>query len=167
MRMERIWAPWRLEYITNEPPAEGCFFCNAWEARGEERAHLLLARGERAFVIVNRYPYNGGHIMVAPVRHIGEMQEVDAEEAAEIWRLAVVSKEVLETSMNAEGVNVGINQGLTAGAGVRDHLHVHLVPRWNGDTNFMPVLAETKVIPQGLESLWEQLRAAFVERGFA
>ncbi len=165
--MERIWAPWRLEYIRNDPPAEGCFLCRGWEARGEERAHLLLARGERAFVIVNRYPYNGGHIMVAPVRHVGEMQEVDAEEAAEIWRLAVVSKSVLEESMNAGGVNLGINQGRCAGAGVLDHLHVHLVPRWNGDTNFMPVLADAKVIPQGLESLWEQLRAAFVERGFA
>jgi ATP adenylyltransferase len=165
--METIWAPWRLEYITNDHPAGGCFLCNGWEARGEEKAHLVLARGERAFVQMNRYPYNGGHLLVAPACHVGEMQEVDAEAAAEIWRLSVVAKEVLEAVLKAQGVNVGLNQGRCAGAGVLDHLHVHVVPRWNGDTNFMPVLADVKVIPEGLESAWERLRAAFAERGFA
>lgn len=163
--MDTLWAPWRLEYVANEHPAEGCFLCAAWAARGEEATHLLLGRGARAFVMMNRYPYNGGHLMIAPVRHVGGMEEVDAEEAAEMWRLSVLAKEVLHASLQAGGVNVGINQGRCAGAGVLDHLHIHVVPRWSGDTNFMPVLADTKVIPQGLDSAWRQLRSAFSERG--
>jgi ATP adenylyltransferase len=165
--MTNLWAPWRLQYVTDTAPKEpGCFFCNAFAAGGDEKRHLLLARGERAFVLMNRYPYNNGHLMVAPVAHVGEVEAVDAVDAAEMWSLTVLAKNVLAESMRPDGFNVGINQGKCAGAGVLDHLHTHIVPRWEGDTNFMPVLADIKVMPQALEDAWEQLRPGFEARGY-
>ena len=136
---------------------EGCFFCNAWNAAGAEKDHLVLGRGERAFVMLNRYPYTNGHLMIAPAAHAGRMEDVDAETGAEIWRLAVLAKSALSRAMNPHGFNIGINQGRVAGAGVVDHLHVHVVPRWDGDNNFMPVLGDVRVIPQALEETWALL----------
>lgn len=160
--MQQLWAPWRLAYIQDTAPKQpGCFFCNAWKDEGNEIEHLLLHRGKSAFIMMNRFPYSVGHVMIAPVRHVGNMEEVNAAEAAEIWRLTVLAKKALTAAMKPEGFNVGINQGKCAGAGVLDHIHVHVVPRWNGDTNFMPVFSDTRVMPQALEACYEKLKPAF------
>ncbi len=163
--MKQIWAPWRLEYIQGIDKRQGCFLCDAWNNPDRDRENLVLGRGRLALVIVNRYPYNSSHLMVAPARHVGQMEEVSNDEAAEIWELATTCKLILHAVLHTEGTNIGINQGLCAGAGVRDHLHVHVVPRWEGDTNFMPVLAGIKVMPQALEACYNKLRPAFAEKG--
>jgi ATP adenylyltransferase len=146
--MERLWAPWRLEYIQGADEQEGCIFCRARDGSDEES--LVVRRGERAFVVLNRYPYAPGHLMVAPNRHEGEFGELDAEEAAEIHRLAASGLGALAQTMRPQGFNLGWNLGRIAGAGIIDHVHLHVVPRWAGDTNFMPVLADVKVLPEAL-----------------
>ena len=163
--MKQLWAPWRLEYIQNSEKREGCFLCDAWKEPGHDRENLVLARGKLASVIINRYPYNSSHLMVAPARHIGQIEEANPDEAAEIWGLITTCKLILHEILNTEGTNIGINQGLCAGAGVRDHLHVHVVPRWEGDTNFMPVIADVKVMPESLEACYDKLRPAFAQKG--
>ncbi len=157
--MKQLWAPWRMTYIggMDEKKREGCFFCNAWSGLGAEKEHLVLGRGEAAFVMLNRYPYTNGHLMIAPAAHTGEMEGVPDETGAEIWRLATLAKRALSEAMRPHGFNVGINQGRVAGAGVVDHLHVHIVPRWDGDNNFMPVFGDVRVIPQALEETWALL----------
>lgn len=160
--MERLWAPWRLQYVTDTAPKkEGCFLCNAWEEQNEDEAHLVLYRGKNAFIIMNRYPYNNGHIMIAPVRHFGDFTEPDESEILEMWQLTSFAKKVMCKTMSADGFNIGVNQGKCAGAGVLDHLHIHIVPRWNGDVNFMPVMADIKVMPQALNDCYKVLRAEF------
>ncbi len=162
--MQRLWAPWRLQYVTElQPKQEGCFFCNAFEDVGNEEEHLLLHRGERALIMLNRFPYNGGHIMVAPARHFGDFEEAEPEEILEIWRLVALSKAVVKRMLQAQGVNIGVNQGKCAGAGVLDHLHVHLVPRWEGDVNFMPVMTDIKIMPQALVECHKLLYPVFAE----
>ena len=162
--MEQLWAPWRMTYIgSSGEKKSGCFFCNAYQGQGEEAKHLLLARLDKCFIMMNRYPYSSGHLMVAPVRHIGVMEETDADEGKALWAGAVLAKKVLMRAFSPEGFNIGINQGRVAGAGVLDHLHVHVVPRWNGDVNFMPVFADVRVIPQALEDTWSILRPFFAE----
>lgn len=159
--MQNLWAPWRMQYIAGSGPKQpGCFFCNAWNAPGEEEAHLVVARGEACLTMLNRYPYSGGHLMVAPARHFGCMEEATPAEAAEMWRAVTQAKDTLARAMRPEGFNIGINQGKCAGAGVLDHLHIHVVPRWEGDTNFMPVMADVRVMPQALVETWKRLRAA-------
>lgn len=140
--------------------SEGCFFCNGWKNEGREKEHLVLGRGGKALIMMNRYPYSNGHLMIAPVKHAGLMEEVSDEEGAEMWRLATIAKKALKDVMNPHGFNVGINQGRVAGAGVLDHLHMHIVPRWDGDVNFMPVFADVRVIPQALEETWGLLAPA-------
>lgn len=163
--MKSLWAPWRLQYVSAPPPAHGgCFFCEAWKDTGNEAAHLLLYRSRLAFVMMNRFPYSVGHLMVAPVRHIGNMEDATPEEAADLWRISVLCKTILHRVMRTGGCNVGINQGTCAGAGVLDHLHVHVVPRWNGDTNFMPVLSGARVMPQALDACYADLRPEFLAR---
>lgn len=166
--MERLWAPWRLQYVTDTAPKKpGCFFCNAWADVGAEAEHLLMHRGKVSLVMLNRFPYSSGHLMVAPVRHFGDFEEATAEEASEMWALTALCKKTMRRAMKPEGFNIGINQGKCAGAGVLDHLHVHIVPRWNGDTNFMPVMSDVRVMPQALEESWrilcENLRAVLQE----
>ena len=163
--MQQLWAPWRMTYIgeVDKEKAEGCFFCNAWRAVGAEREHLVVARGEACLIMLNRYPYTNAHLMVAPVRHVGTMEEVTDEEGAELWRLATLSKRALSNAFSPQGFNIGINQGRVAGAGILDHLHVHIVPRWNGDVNFMPVFADIRVIPQALEETRDKLQPFFDE----
>jgi len=156
--MERLWAPWRMEYILSDKSG-GCFICDAAES-DDDRATLVLARGRKAFGLLNRYPYNNGHLMVCPYRHLGAIEELDSGELGEIMGMLVDLKCLLDGVMHPDGYNVGINLGAAAGAGVEEHLHVHLVPRWKSDTNFIPVLADTKVIPQHLDELWEQLKGA-------
>lgn len=157
--MKQLWAPWRLEYIQGADEQEGCVFCRAAGLDDEEG--LVVHRGERAFVLVNRYPYAGGHLMVAPYRHEGDFGALEAEEAVEIHRLASTSLGVIEQTMRAQGFNLGWNLGRIAGAGVVDHVHLHVVPRWAGDTNFMPVLADVKVMPEALEATRRKLADAW------
>ncbi|MDQ4019090.1 MAG: HIT domain-containing protein [Actinomycetota bacterium] len=157
--MRQLWAPWRLEYIQAADEQEGCFFCRAIEAPDEES--LVVHRGDEAFVLLNRYPYSSGHLMVAPVRHEGEFGALSAEEALAVHRLAAVALGVLTDTMRPQGFNLGWNLGRIAGAGIVDHVHLHVVPRWAGDTNFMPVLADVKVMPEALEETRAKLAAVW------
>lgn len=160
--MKQIWAPWRIEYILSDKE-EGCFICRAAQ-EGESPQNLMLHKGKSCLVIMNRYPYNPGHLMVAPVRHIGSLEEMNRDESCEMMELAKVCVEILKEEMNPDGFNLGINLGRVAGAGLETHVHLHIVPRWNGDTNFMPVLADVKVIPEHLASTYEKLRKRFANR---
>jgi ATP adenylyltransferase len=146
--MERLWAPWRLEYIKRADEDDGCVFCRA--AEGPDEEGLILHRGEQAFALLNKYPYASGHLMVAPYRHVGDFGELSDEEALELHRLARQALGALSAVYGPHGYNLGWNLGRVAGAGVIDHVHEHVVPRWGGDTNFMPVLADVKVIPEHL-----------------
>jgi ATP adenylyltransferase len=159
---ERIWAPWRLEYVkdASKDAEQGCIFCAKPEA-GDDEGSLIVHRGERCFVILNLYPYTNGHLMIAPFEHIGAIQELPAETTAEMMTLAQRAIEILTEQYEPHGFNVGFNQGRVAGAGVEHHIHMHVVPRWGGDTNFMPVLADTRVMPQTLEQSYEALRGRF------
>jgi len=157
--VEQLWAPWRLEYIQSADEQPGCVFCRAAELPDEEG--LVVHRGELAFVMLNKYPYAGGHLMAAPYRHVGELGELSSEEALEIHRLVSVSLGVLAQVMRPQGFNLGWNLGRIAGAGVIDHVHEHVVPRWAGDTNFMPVLADVRVMPEALQETRRKLVAAW------
>jgi ATP adenylyltransferase len=158
----RIWAPWRLAYVkaASKDVEEECIFCAALEA-GDDEANLIVHRGDRCFVILNKFPYTNGHLMVAPYEHLARLQQLDPETVTETMTLAQRAMEILERTYSPHGYNVGCNQGRVAGAGVEHHIHVHVVPRWGGDTNFMPVLADTRVMPQTLEQSYEALHGAF------
>jgi len=157
--VKQLWAPWRLEYIQGADEQEGCVFCGALEA--DDEAGLVVHRGERAFVLLNKFPYASGHLMVAPNRHEGEFGELDRDEAAEIHLLASSALGALAETMSPQGFNLGWNLGRIAGAGVVDHVHMHVVPRWAGDTNFMPVLADVKVLPEALEETRRKIAAVW------
>ena len=145
---KQLWAPWRLEYIKQADEQAGCVFCDA--AAGDDEKRLVVHRGELAFVLLNKFPYSSGHLMVAPYRHVGELAGLTEVEALEVHRLAVQGVAALGEVYGPEGHNLGWNLGRVAGAGVVDHIHLHVVPRWAGDTNFMPVLADVKVLPEHL-----------------
>jgi ATP adenylyltransferase len=147
-----------MEYIkaAGAEDAEGCIFCDL-SARDEDEKNLILARSERAFAILNAFPYNAGHLMVAPFRHVGELEEVSAEELADLDGLLQRSIRALKEEYAPQGFNIGMNLGRVAGAGIPDHVHWHVVPRWNGDTNFMPVVGQTKVLPELLEESFRRL----------
>lgn len=154
--MERLWSPWRHRYVTrDESAARGCVFC---DVHGPEAEVLVLHRGRRAYVILNLYPYNGGHAMVVPVRHVATLEGLADDELVEVARLTRLTEMALTEVYRPQGLNVGLNLGRSAGAGVVDHLHVHLVPRWTGDTNFMPVIGETRVLPETLETTAARVR---------
>ena len=155
-----LWAPWRLEYVGSADEQEGCLFCRAGRSDDDEDA-LVVHRGRHALVLVNKYPYASGHFMVAPLRHVGEFAELTDEEALELHRLAGQGMGALAQIYEPQGFNVGWNLGRIAGAGVVDHVHVHVVPRWAGDTNFMPVLADVKVIPEHLAETRRRLSEAW------
>jgi ATP adenylyltransferase len=157
--MERLWAPWRLEYIKRADEDDGCVFCRA--AAGPDEQNLILHRGEHAFALLNKYPYASGHLMVAPYRHVGEFSELGVEEALDLHRLARQALAALTAAYGPHGYNLGWNLGRVAGAGVVDHVHEHVVPRWGGDTNFMPVLADVKVIPEHLAETRSRLADAW------
>jgi ATP adenylyltransferase len=158
----RIWAPWRLEYVKDaaKDNEDECIFC-AKPAADDDEANLIVHRGERCFVILNLFPYTNGHLMVAPYEHVGALQDLDADTVAEIIALAQKAMRRLEEVYSPQGYNVGFNQGRIAGAGFENHIHMHVVPRWGGDTNFMPVLADTRVMPQTLQQSYEALRGQF------
>ena len=154
---KQLWAPWRLQYIQSADEQAGCVFCNAQEGEGG----LVVHRGEHAFALLNRFPYAPGHFMVAPYRHVGDFGELTDAEAAEIHRLGGDGMRALGALYSPEGYNAGWNLGRVAGAGVVDHVHLHVVPRWAGDTNFMPVLADVKVLPEHLETAHRKLVEAW------
>jgi ATP adenylyltransferase len=157
--MDRLWSPWRLAYVTAaQAPSPECIFCDAVVQRDVE---LVLLRGRHCFVILNLYPYNNGHLMVAPNRHLRTLESLTADEQVEMMQLARVSEMVLGEAYHPQGINVGINLGKAAGAGIEDHLHMHLVPRWTGDTNFMTSIAATRVLPETLTAAAARLRPIF------
>ncbi len=155
-----LWAPWRIDFIRSQKDNR-CFLCGKKDDFNSPEENHVIFRGKTVFVILNRYPYNSGHLMVVPYRHIGDIAELSAEERIELMDLTIKAKEVLKKVMNPEGFNIGFNLGLPAGAGVADHIHQHIVPRWNGDTNFMPVLGNTRVVPEALDATAELLRNAW------
>lgn len=159
--METLWAPWRIEYILGKKPA-GCIFC-VKPAENKDDENLILYRGKYHFIIMNAFPYNNGHMMVVPYRHTSTLEGWSVEERVELMELADLGVALLKKVMRPDGFNLGINMGLVAGAGVADHIHLHIVPRWNGDTNFMPVLADTRVISEHLVATYLKLKEALCE----
>jgi ATP adenylyltransferase len=157
--MEPIWAPWRIEYIRMEKPA-GCILC---EKPGEDNdmANYILHRAKKNFIMLNSYPYNPGHLLVVPYRHVASLEELTSEELHEHIEIVSHSIEVLRRVFEPAGFNVGMNLGRVAGAGIDDHIHSHIIPRWQGDNNFMPVVADTRVVPQALEDTYKQLKDRF------
>jgi len=157
-KLDRLWAPWRLEYIkTTLDPKMSCFLCDAI-INNTDRESLLLFRSKQTFVIMNRYPYNNGHLLVSPNKHIADLDDLTLEELTELFDLVRRAKGWLSKAYKPHGFNIGVNIGHVAGAGLPEHVHVHIVPRWDGDVNFMPVLGGVKVIPEGLQSSYDQLR---------
>lgn len=162
--MNQLWAPWRMPYIEQSEPDPGCLFCNKAREQADEKNHIVW-RGSATFVMLNLYPYNSGHLMVVPYQHTGSLDEIRPEVGAELFSVSQLSVRALAQVMHPDGFNLGINQGTVAGAGVADHIHLHVVPRWNGDTNYMPVLADAKVIPEMLAATARKLRPVFEELG--
>ncbi len=158
--MKSLWSPWRMEYILEKKP-EGCIFCSKLKEKEDEK-NLILYRGKRTIVLMNKFPYNNGHLMVIPQRHCIDLEELDDKELFDLSSLLSISIRVLKKCLGPHGFNVGLNLGKAGGAG-EEHLHFHIVPRWAGDTNFMPVLGETKIIPEYLAKTYQMLRPAFKE----
>ncbi len=162
--MEILWAPWRRTYVENVDNIEGCFLCHAIKQTPDKWKEVLLVyKGKRAFIILNKYPYNTGHLMIVPNEHIGDYSLVDDETALEMHKLLQLVLRALKKEYKAHGFNVGYNFGRPAGAGLEEHIHLHVVPRWNGDTNFMPVIAKTKVISEDLFSTYDRVKRALEE----
>ena len=156
--MNRMFAGWRKRYVAGATKASGCLFC-ALRRKGDDRARWILERGPKALLVLNAFPYNSGHVMVAVNRHVGSVQALTAPERADVWRLIGRVEKAIQRVYRPEGMNVGINLGRAAGAGVDGHLHVHVVPRWNGDTNFMATVGETRVLPEDLTATYDRLAA--------
>jgi ATP adenylyltransferase len=157
--MERLWSPWRLAYVTGSKPDAGCVFCDA--PRLPDSESLILHSGTAAYVVLNLYPYNNGHLMVVPFRHVASLNGLTTDELNEMALLTQRSEVALTEAYQPHGINVGINLGKPAGAGVLDHVHIHLVPRWNGDTNFMTVVGNVRVLPEDLGETVKRLRPIF------
>ena len=158
-----LWAPWRIEYITDTTKNEGCVFCDCVSG-SEDLKNLVVHRGASAFVIMNKYPYNNGHLLIVPNRHTAELRDLSDSERLDLFHLLDLSQAVLSETMRPQGFNIGMNLGRLAGAGIVNHLHFHVVPRWGGDTNFMPIVGHTKVISEALEKTCERLTEAFVRQ---
>jgi ATP adenylyltransferase len=159
-----VWAPWRMEYIRmpEEEKPKGCIFCTKPKDDKDED-DLILYRGQHVFVIMNRYPYNNGHLMVVPYRHLQDYNDLTKDELMEMANVTQMTIDILKKNMSPQGFNVGFNLGESAGAGIAEHIHQHIVPRWTGDTNFMPVICNTKVMVDGLNECWMALKKAFDE----
>ena len=157
--MEQVWAPWRMEYVHTEK-ADGCILCDKLEENSDVINHILYRR-DKNFVILNVYPYNLGHLMIAPYRHVSNLEELADEELHEHFKMVSRSTKVLRQVFNPDGFNIGINMGRVAGAGIEGHIHTHIVPRWQGDTNSMPVIANVKVIPEALTETYKKLKDKF------
>jgi len=156
--MDRLWRPWRLGYVSNIERSrdEECIFCSK-PSEEDDVETLILHRGEAAYIIMNLYPYNTGHVMVAPYRHIGAVEELTPSEMSEIMELTTLAVKAIKQEMKPQGFNLGMNLGKAAGAGFADHLHMHIVPRWQGDTNFMPIVGKSKVMPETVEDSYRRL----------
>jgi ATP adenylyltransferase len=159
MNMKYIWAPWRIQYIQGEKP-EGCILC-AKPAEDKDRENYILFRGRKNFIMLNSYPYNPGHLLIAPYRHTGKLEELTATERNEHFELVSRSIRILKEILKPAGFNIGANIGKVAGAGIEDHFHSHIVPRWQGDTNYIPVLADIRVVPQALLDTYDTLYGKF------
>jgi ATP adenylyltransferase len=160
--MNRLWAPWRIGFIRKGECKEGCFLCQ-YPKEDKDEANLILHRGEKNYIILNAYPYNSGHLMVAPYRHIGKLDDLTDAESKEHFDLVRLSVGLLTRVMQPAGFNTGMNLGKVAGAGVADHIHTHIVPRWQGDANFMPVVSDTKVLPESLAMSYRRLKDSITE----
>jgi len=160
--VNHIWAPWRMGYVTAEQP-KGCIFCTKPKS-GDDEASQILHRGELVFIMLNAFPYNTGHLMIAPFRHVSDPLELEAQESSELLYGIRIALEVLRSAFSPEGFNIGVNVGHVAGAGYAEHLHIHVVPRWSGDTNFMAVSADTRVVPEALAETYRRLREALAKR---
>ena len=158
--MERLWSPWRFAYVTGTSSTNGCIFC---DTTADGRDPLILVRGRATYVVLNKFPYNNGHLMVVTNRHVANLATASADELAELMRLTRHAEIALTEAYTPHGINVGINLGRPAGAGIVDHLHIHLVPRWNGDTNFMTVVGEVRVLPEELPGTANRLRPLFAK----
>ncbi|MCJ7432938.1 MAG: HIT domain-containing protein [Anaerolineales bacterium] len=158
--MKHLWSPWRMEYLENHEKEDGCVFCNS-QAKTDGADNLIAFRGERAYVILNRYPYTNGHLMVIPFEHKSTLEELDSLTRAEMMELATRCMSVLRKVYKPQAFNMGANIGEAAGAGVVGHVHIHIVPRWSGDTNFMSALGETRVLPESLEDTYRKIHRAF------
>jgi ATP adenylyltransferase len=153
--MKCLWAPWRMEYILDEKGGD-CIFC-VKPSRREDRKRLILCRSESSLIMMNRFPYTSGHLMVAPLKHTGDLEDLTSQELLDLSALVKKAVRLLGRAINPQGFNIGMNIGQIAGAGITDHLHVHVVPRWSGDTNFMPIVGETKVLPESLTATYAKL----------
>ncbi|MBN1818493.1 MAG: HIT domain-containing protein [Sedimentisphaerales bacterium] len=166
MERKNLWAPWRMEYIRGLGEKTDCFLCDYVSSPDKDADHHVLWRTERSLVVFNRFPYNNGHMLIAPRRHIGELEQADEAELLELMTLTRDCQQVLHRAISPQGFNVGINFGRCAGAGLPEHLHLHIVPRWNGDTNYMAVCAQTDVISQSMSELYQRLREISQTEGF-
>lgn len=153
--LKRIWAPWRIEYILS-PKLKKCIFCSAIKEKSDEK-NFIIERAKKCFVILNKYPYTNGHIMIVPYEHISDIEKIDIKTLTEMMKLTQKYILKLKHKMKPDGFNIGFNIGKVAGAGIKDHLHLHIVPRWNGDTNFMPVISNTRIISESLQSVYKKL----------
>ncbi len=158
--MKHIWSPWRMKYIEKHIKVEGCVFCNE-QAKADSAENLIVLRGKNAYVILNRYPYTSGHLMVIPFVHVSNLEELDAETRAEMIELTSRCTTILRKTYKTDSFNVGINIGEAAGAGVLGHVHIHIVPRWAGDTNFMSAVGGMRVLPESLEDTYQRVKEAF------
>ena len=157
MSVERLWAPWRVRYVSNiGRKAKGCIFCRMLKAKND-RKNFIFCRSKTSFAVLNIYPYNNGHCLVLPYRHVKELRDLNGAEREDLWDLLDYTQDLLDDVLHPAGYNIGINYGHVGGAGSPGHVHIHIVPRWKGDVNFMPVTAQTKVIPQSLQELYERL----------
>ncbi len=159
-QIQSLWAPWRVEYFKRTQPA-GDFLLDAAQT-SDDAAHLVVARRKSVFLIMNRYPYCSGHLMAVPNRQVAQLDDLAQPELMELWEMAILAQRLLREVVGARGFNIGLNIGACAGAGVADHLHLHIVPRWEGDNNFMPVIADMRIIPEALEDLYGKLRDALI-----
>ncbi len=155
-----LWAPWRKGYVIQPDKDKKCLFCRIMREK-DDRKNLVVFRGKGAFIILNRFPYNNGHLMVVPNRHLDDLSALSSEEAKELFSLIKTASKGLKKALKPEGLNIGLNMGKAAGAGIAGHLHVHIIPRWVGDTNFMPVVSGTKSLPDSLDVLYEELNHVF------
>jgi ATP adenylyltransferase len=158
--MKTLWAPWRMEYILSNKKQEDCILCPG-DDRSQDEERLILYVGSLTMVIMNKYPYNNGHLLVSPIRHVSGLDQLSDKESLDLLQMVRKSIDVLKKTMHPEGFNVGLNLGLVAGAGLEDHMHFHIVPRWNGDTNYMAVLGEVRVIPEHIKETHKKLRVEF------
>lgn len=154
--MDKLWAPWRINYISTAKKQKGCLFCAAAKSSADKQ-NLILFRSKSVFAILNKYPYNNGHLMISPYRHIRDLGSFTRQEILDMFSTLSKMQDILKKTLNPDGFNIGINSGGSAGAGIPNHLHTHIVPRWKEDTNFMPVLFETKIISQSLDELYVRL----------